>query len=1074
MANEILTAEAICNATDLYGVLPAATSFRGLTGYGLIVDQKDIEIIAPVASSKGIWKPMYVTINGGDHRGRKTVNAVQIGAAVAQFEANPLLAVLRSTSGRGLRLDDAGMIKLVDAHQAEAQINFEVTHYGGRSIVPLLNIRLSNLIVEEVEWQGGFSYNAPGDKPMRVGDELVLTRFLSKSDFASDAILARVWEDVAREASRLTLLHTDGKLPKSYGERGNDLRVTLSQELTALVSGVRLDEEQDFDYRVRGDKVVEVQMFLRRDDIQDEPSFAAVLDAFRKECNRVYMLYCQPLNDRQKGLLGRPSSEVHGLVTTPQIEWQAQRDDRNKVIGFHPNAKNGNAVFPADGWNPARGKTHRVLTCRKGRGFTGYPAPAIYEERIVQKDEVTAVRQLVRIEFDGSEKVVVDGEKIKLAEKQQMQESNYWSDRLEVMEDGQWWIVQTVTPHWQTLREVVSDDYNHHDVNGKYAKKIEWRTVVNEPCPVERRFQPDRMWVEVNGYQGGNPSTDDLARLDQTKALYGYKFKAHGTDPEGKYVEVGLKPQKNQHHVVWEEIPLNYQMGFLIQQNADWPLCSCMMARRKADYDFCNTCATHRNCQRCGKLTGFWGDTIAKADTDGSKLYCPQCKKQMEATAMIDAKLPLVAREEIAKEAKKLLVGEMIEDKELAQQYIAAALKRRYRSDYERSRIAREFDEVSFVSVTGEGDWASDYTKTEVERFVTIHKQSGDEFMVTVALLLDRGFREGYRRMPTQAVAHAEHYAFGALQGGRTLELKLARFVAESEAFVQVIAQVVVDAETALADFRAKLAYLPDADARVKKVAEAKSALENKDFAKAKELADVALQSIAEGLAMIAAGEVMPYLRIVVSTKSRTHTDLFAIAQDGSTVQPIEEGGRGSSYVYHNLPNSVLVVVHSHDNYGYQYNERWEVHCLPAQVSEAQKSTLRRVEQETRNYFTGPDAGWDLRQVGTVAFSTAYHRDFQGVEAQLDEEMRANENLPIDVTKWEQTIGDDGHVVVGPYRRRETLERARRATDFATAKKRAEQEAVRTVAEVTVTRHSTDSSALLNPLAEAMRKAGLA
>ena len=181
MPNEILTAEAVCNAVDLYGALPAATSFRGFTGYGLIVDSQENEVIAPVASSRGIWKPMYVEMRGGEHRGRKTVNATQITAAVEQFEANPLWAVVRSTSGRGLRLDDAGMARVVDAHQATVPVNFEVTHYGGRSIVPVLTVKLGNLAIGEIEWQGGFSYNATGDKPARVGEQIVLTRLDRKS-----------------------------------------------------------------------------------------------------------------------------------------------------------------------------------------------------------------------------------------------------------------------------------------------------------------------------------------------------------------------------------------------------------------------------------------------------------------------------------------------------------------------------------------------------------------------------------------------------------------------------------------------------------------------------------------------------------------------------------------------------------------------------------------------------------------------------------------------------------------------------------------------------------------------------
>ncbi|TSC62158.1 MAG: hypothetical protein G01um1014106_654, partial [Parcubacteria group bacterium Gr01-1014_106] len=105
MANEIITADAVCKAVDLYRLLPAATLFRGLTGYGLVTDAEDNEVIAPVANSKGIWKPLYFAVSGGEQHGRKLLTAAHIAAAVEEFKANALWAVLRATTGYGLYLD---------------------------------------------------------------------------------------------------------------------------------------------------------------------------------------------------------------------------------------------------------------------------------------------------------------------------------------------------------------------------------------------------------------------------------------------------------------------------------------------------------------------------------------------------------------------------------------------------------------------------------------------------------------------------------------------------------------------------------------------------------------------------------------------------------------------------------------------------------------------------------------------------------------------------------------------------------------------------------------------------------
>lgn len=1023
MANELISADAVCKAVDLYRSLPAATLFRGLTGYGLVVDGQDDEVIAPVAGCKGIWKPMYFVLSGGERYGRKILMAAQIQAAGEEFKANALWAVLRTTSGRGLRVDDAsGMAELVDGREAETPAIFEVTHYGGRSIVAQLFVTLGKLVTNVIEWQSGFSYNSSDNRKASVGQPLTLTRFLVAEDFASDEAMVRVWDDIVREANRAMLLYTDGTVPKGYGggQHGR-ARAILSQELTTLVHGVALDQNPEFLYRVRNDKAVEVQLVVDELDFTDDAAFGLVLETFRKECVRVYTLYCQPLSEGQRKLLGKPGDKVRGMVTTPKIEWQLSRE--GGAIGFHPSAPNHeNAIFPEEGWNPPKEKTHRVICVGKGRGFTGYPAPAAYVERFVQKDEATAVRQVIRVEYDGTEKIIRDAQEIPLRKEEKWVQGNGWSSRLEEM-NGEWWIIQTLTSYLQFSAERVVEDYAE-DINGKRITKIDSQFVRSESYAMERRFRPVSLGVEPYGFQGRAAGAEEFCRLDHTKNLWGYTLKAKGRDLDGKDVEISARG-KNEHNpsmLSWTDIPLNFREEYLVRMDVEWPVCACGRERyEKATTQACNKCRNYRDCPRCGKENHFGEKAIAEADFIGIRLHCHNCMQWVVASEALDRSFGYKHRKMLAQEAARLLAGTITEGQDQARAFLANVITAKIADSYVQSRKLADSNissrSLATAIANADGYWSSEFRAEELRAIAAITDAPREEALAIVGIAVNPQDR-AYGREKAVYVPKIERRVIDALitrlEKGDPI---LARFVIESDEWIAQVEYEVNVCEAALADLNALRPVLEN-DPRAHAVAEAKALFAKGEFVKAKESAEAAKQAVADRIAFINSGEIMPDVRIPGPSRSRIHMDVFVIAPDGSIIEGERTTGRHSdgAYVYGDLPTSVIMAIHRHDNYGYRYTEGWEVRHLPKVVTDAQRYTLKRVEEETRNYFRGPCAGWDLRQVGTVTFTTAYHRDFVGEEAKSDDEMRSS--LPIDVSKWEQSVGENGTVVVGPYRRR--------------------------------------------------------
>lgn len=174
-------------------------------------------------------------------------------------------------------------------------------------------------------------------------------------------------------------------------------------------------------------------------------------------------------------------------------------------------------------------------------------------------------------------------------------------------------------------------------------------------------------------------------------------------------------------------------------------------------------------------------------------------------------------------------------------------------------------------------------------------------------------------------------------------------------------------------------------------------------------------------LARASEGELWLNVEIEISTESRTTTDAFVVASDGSLVEPVSKRDNGNgrkarttAYVYGNLPTTSLVLRHTHDNYGYRHSESWEVQNCPRELTAAQRETVMRLEEETRRYFRGVGTGWDLARVGRVVVTTVYSRDFYGAEREAYDDLCRS--FSVDVAEWRSVV-EEGITVVGPYRR---------------------------------------------------------
>ena len=457
------------------------------------------------------------------------------------------------------------------------------------------------------------------------------------------------------------------------------------------------------------------------------------------------------------------------------------------------------------------------------------------------------------------------------------------------------------------------------------------------------------------------------------------------------------------------------------EQEAKFPVCSCGRTRRDAvtsdGYAKCEICRKEEHCARCSQQK-----TVQLV---AGKLLCSTCKPLEETEQEVTNFFAPEGKAAIAAQAKRLRSGQAFPQEE--GMMILRATMDHIPSEWDRNRFLDRWKTYLWFYFCEDAVYGTKLAPTALQLLEYLPHGSGDG-LIDMACWIAQG-PEVYGNVTDYYVTtqvEGRTFSPGEFDNrtGKVLGNCLDSLGEDAVTGKMVIAARLRGAEAeriAAIQGYARLSEKLGKDQReVKQIAEILQGNEQ-DYAKAVALIQKIDAQLAERQAAIDAGAVWPDVLIDISTRSRVATDVFAIGSNGLVIDPVPEATSGRKsrvygYRYGDIPNSVLVVEHSHDNYAYQDTERWEVHYLPAKVSEAQRTTLRRLQDETRHYFTGPGTGWDLRQVGSVVFSTAYHRDFEGVETQSDNEMRSM--LPIDITQWEQSVADNGTIIVGPYRRR--------------------------------------------------------
>lgn len=854
MTEKTLNYEDVTRAIKLYKSLPAAILFRGLTGYGLVIDNNDQEVVGKVDGAKAIWKPMYFTIVGGSKHGREKITAEHIKSAMEEFQLNPLWALLKSTTGYGLKADTTGMVELAEAKEADSQITFEVSHYGGRSIVTELNVDLGKLVADNIEWKSGFGYCNSYHRSVQTGSSVVLSRFLESLDERVET-LDQILRSIQGEAYRIGLMNTDGNLPKSCANNFGKMTVFLKQELTRLLPGVQVDEQSGFQYSVRQDGVVEIQRSLSVRNTSNKNNFETIFEAFRKECSRVLMMYCESLTDSQRQKSGRPTDETFGFPDVQLLDWQKGR--KGGVIAFHPTApRRQDATFPAEGWNPEAGKRCRCLCFRKGRGFVAYPAPIAYVERFTNKDENTAVKQVVKIAFDGQEKIVSDND-IPLKHWREYQEGQNFLPRLEMI-DGEWWIIETITGYQKEFSEVVEE--SGEDINGQLATKIVPKLVESTPCQAERRSRPEKVWITPKDDYG---KTENLAAIDTDVCRW--KIVASGKNPDGKEIKESMVIGEGK----WDELPENLRQKHL----SDFPVCDCQRRRyEKFKADECFLCQNCRNCEHCGKEAYFGEQKIIEIQSMGGKFHCNDCSKLFKVLSKVDQFLTQEKRQKLSQEADWLLQGRMVDENvpDRALQNIPSHFS---------GKIGEDF---FIISVEDEGYFATTLSQKHLEMVVDVPVLKLEKLIeaLTPAVCATGCTCSRIDDLIGRASAitivsdEAKKLAARIMEGNLALAVK----VAESD-------KVQTDAEDAVSEAEKMLTELGDFredDNLVVLMKKAKKLFEKNEFIEASQKAEEVKTNCEKLTAMIQGGALLHFGGHFRRMGATGQADFWVISSDGS------------------------------------------------------------------------------------------------------------------------------------------------------------------------------------------------
>jgi len=131
-------------------------------------------------------------------------------------------------------------------------------------------------------------------------------------------------------------------------------------------------------------------------------------------------------------------------------------------------------------------------------------------------------------------------------------------------------------------------------------------------------------------------------------------------------------------------------------------------------------------------------------------------------------------------------------------------------------------------------------------------------------------------------------------------------------------------------------------------------------------------------------------IRVYMGKSRRDPSVLWVIAKDGSIFAQSGESGEVNLV---GIPQSALAIRWQTSNYGYAYMEEWEVHHMPAELTDAQRNQVALLEPGCHKHFVGQGTGWSDK-VGIVRFEQSYRN-------MSDEDHSAmSAQHPISVKEW--------------------------------------------------------------------------
>ncbi len=670
--------------------------------------------------------------------------------------------------------------------------------------------------------------------------------------------------------------------------------------------------------------------------------------------------------------------------------------------------------------------------------------------RHTDNDNGTVAEIQFFVNLNGTEHEV-GHEMLPVREETKLHDSSYWETRVEEFDDGLW-LIQQRTPNYEFLRTQIREVAQ---LPTGPVTKFELARVQDGwvAAPVERRFRPTRIWTQPIGYNSDQPSRENLEKVFHS-GYPDWKIKATGVDPDGNETaanlscpsragETGVYARKD--NWPWSEVPQELKL----QYYREWPACVCRKKRYHRDGGeiACHDCA-----QRAKYGTCACGRPASEYRKVGEQYYCnySDCKagKLPKALEMLKQALWASSNEDlrsldvvatkVAEEAKRLLKGTVVvTGAEEVRTWLEAKAQELvpdgWFADHRRRDMVNgtrlEYSDSNPIAVVecSNGYYASHQPKGLLHRLAKLPEVDETQQLETLACVVSSDYAQRVQKHKVNPRANRkspeQKFEFPALtaENWRWLvyhldrgEPVIAPFFAYSTEYVETTRGLVDAAGIVVAQLREQYGREAQLGTFCKDELErASRLLQEAKFAEARNEAQKVQDTCAAKQAELDArraeqsrGQVWLNVQVPVSTKSRIRTRTWAVRPDGSIMEPIEklchDVWKGSTYahVYGDIPTEILVISHEDDNYGYRKSERWQVYYLPKELTVQQHETVRHLLDDSRVYFSGREAKWDLDRVGKVTVCTSYGRsDHIMGEEELYDEM-INSTPFIDMAEW--------------------------------------------------------------------------